>query len=67
MAHQLIDDAGRDAAVLQPRREGVAKIMRAVQLQVGEPRSLDPRPIGAAPPFDQRGLVHAPVVPDGEQ
>src|SRR5215217_6336132 len=32
VAHQLVDDPGRDAGVLQPGREGVAKVMRAVQV-----------------------------------
>ena len=32
VAHQLVDDSGRDAGVLQPGRVGVAEVVGAVQL-----------------------------------
>jgi hypothetical protein len=32
VAHQLVDDPGRDAGVLQPGREGMAEVMGAVQV-----------------------------------
>jgi hypothetical protein len=32
VAHQLIDDAGRDAGVFQPGRVGVAEVVGAVQV-----------------------------------
>jgi hypothetical protein len=33
MAHQLVDHPSGDAVVLQPGREGVAKVVRAAQVQ----------------------------------
>jgi hypothetical protein len=33
MAHHLVNDPGGDAGVLQPGREGVAEVVRAVQVQ----------------------------------
>src|SRR5215217_8931063 len=36
VAHQLVDHPGGDAGVLQPGREGVAQVVRAVQVQVAE-------------------------------
>jgi hypothetical protein len=32
MTHQLVDDPGRDASVLQPGREGVPKVVGAMQI-----------------------------------
>jgi hypothetical protein len=32
VAHHLVDDRGRDAGILQPGREGVAKVVGAVQI-----------------------------------
>ena len=32
VAHQLVDDPGRDAGVLQPGREGVAEVVGAVEV-----------------------------------
>jgi hypothetical protein len=32
MAHQLVDDPGRDAGVLQPGREGVPKVVGTPQI-----------------------------------
>ena len=32
VAHQLVDDPGRDAGVLQPGRVGVAEVVGAVQV-----------------------------------
>ena len=36
VAHQLIDHPSRNATILQPRREGVAQVMRAVQVEIGQ-------------------------------
>jgi hypothetical protein len=36
VAHQLVNDPGGDAGVLQPGREGVPQVMRAPQVQVAQ-------------------------------
>ena len=59
MSYQLVDNPSRDAAILQPGREGVAQVMLAPQIEVAKvgPRRLDgglidPPQIGGG----QRGL-----------
>jgi hypothetical protein len=36
VAHQLVDHPGGDAGVFQPGGEGVAQVVRAVQVRVGQ-------------------------------
>jgi hypothetical protein len=36
VAHQLIDHPRRETGVFQPGREGVAQVVGAVQVQVGQ-------------------------------
>jgi hypothetical protein len=36
VAHDLVNHAAGDAGVLQPRREGVPQVVRAVQVEVGK-------------------------------
>jgi hypothetical protein len=38
MAHHLIDDSGRDAGVLEPGREGVAKVVGTVEIDAVQER-----------------------------
>ena len=52
VAHQLVNHPGRDGAILQPDREGVAQVMGAMQVQLGQ----------LAP--SHRQPIDAPVVPD---
>ena len=62
VAHQLVNDPGRDAGVLQPGRVGVAEVVGAVQLDRIQQRIMGDRQ--RRPPAGPLVLV---VVVDGGQ